>query len=178
MTDSLPRTDSFNTQGRWWDVMTNWIEHPRGLGLVALKLKVSSQDPKSAGKPLSEKRKCQHTMEGAFQGLWWELFYQWERFQLYPTIDNSQSVAMLQSLQVFMRWGKPSSRWKTTRHLELVGSPLKPSNRLRKAHTMAPHSHPEAGERWRNSTWHQNAAVVIISRQSHKDNWKKKHLPI
>lgn len=88
MTDSLPRTDSFNTQGRWWDVMTNWIEHPGGLGLVALKLKVSSQDAKSAGKLLSEKRKCQHTMEGAFQGLWWELFYQWEHFQLYPTIHN------------------------------------------------------------------------------------------
>lgn len=77
-----------------------------------------------------------------------------------------------------MRWEKPSSRWKTTWHLELVGSPLKPSARRRKAHTMAPHSHPGAGERWRNSTWHRNVAVVTISRQRHQDNCKEKHQPI
>ena len=54
-----------------------------------------------------------------------------------------------------MRWGEPSSRWKTTRHLVLMESLLKSSNRLRKAHTMAPRSHHEAWEWWRNSRWHQ-----------------------
>lgn len=93
-------------------------------------------------------------------------------------LDNSQSVIMLRSLQVFMRWEKPSSRWKTTWHLELVGSPLKPSALWRKAHTTAPHSHPGAGERWRNSTWHRNVAVVTILRQKHQDNWREKHQPI
>lgn len=96
----------------------------------------------------------------------------------FNSIDNSQSVTVLKPLQVFMRWEKPSSRWKTTWHLELVGSPLKPSARRRKAHTMAPHSHPGAGERWRNSTWHRNVAAVTISRQRHQDNCKEKHQPI
>lgn len=96
-------------------------------------------------------------------------------FFFFNSIDNSQSATMLRSLQVFMRWEKPWSRWKTTWHLELVGSPLKPSARWRKAHTTAPHSHPGTGEQWRNSIWHRNVAVVSISRQRHQDNWKEKH---
>lgn len=68
---------------------------------------------------------------------------------------NSQSGAISKSLQLFMRWEKPSSRWKTTRHLELMESLLKSSNRRRKMHTMAPRSHLEAWEWWGNSRWHQ-----------------------
>lgn len=116
-------------------------------------------------------QKWQHTLRRALQGLWWKLFYQWECF---PTLShNSQSAAISKSLQLFMRWGKPSSRWKTTRHLELMESLLKSSNRLRKALTMAPRSHPEAREWWRNSRWHLwCCALVTILRQGHKASWK------
>ena len=132
--------------------MVKSIQPPHGLGWMPLKLCQSFQEDKGTWKLLSERENVNTHWREHFKVLGGNYFISGSVFN---SIPHFQSVAISKSLQLFMRWGEPSSRWKTTRHLELMESLLKSSNRLRKAHTMAPRSHLEAREWWRNSRWHQ-----------------------